>query len=168
MSRPTLTRRQLLQAAALPWLAIAASAQAATLPALALAASDGAAVLGATPADNRWRVAWIDIWASWCGPCKLSFPWMNEMHARYAAQGLRVIAVNVDRHAADAERFLRQQPAAFALAMDPDGSTPKALQAKAMPSSWLVRPDRSLLLAHGGFRLDDRAQLERAIREALT
>lgn len=153
--------------AAWPALTRQAQAQTTTLPELALSASEGAAVLAREASGNRWRASWIDIWASWCGPCKLSFPWMNEMHERYAAVGLRVVAINVDTRAADAQRFLQSHPAKFALAMDPSGSVPKLLEAKAMPSSWLVRPDRSLVLAHRGFRLEDRAEMERAIRGAL-
>lgn len=171
---PNIQRRRGLQRAlgaaacfALPALTRQAQAQPGSLPELTLAASDGAAVLAREASGNRWRASWIDIWASWCGPCKLSFPWMNEMHDRYASAGLRVVAVNVDTRAADAQKFLQSHPARFALAMDPAGSVPKLLEAKAMPSSWLVRPDRSLLLAHRGFRLEDRAEMERAIRGAL-
>lgn len=159
-------RRALLARAALLAAAPAAANQT-RLPAIPLAASDGAPTLAADAPGNRWRAAWIDIWASWCGPCKLSFPWMNEMHERYAAAGLRIVAINVDRHEADAQRFLRQLPARFPLAMDPAGNAPRQLDAKAMPSSWLVRPDRTLLLSHGGFRLEDRNDLERRIRGAL-
>lgn len=165
-----LTRRQALPLAASALFAPGlARAQTPTppLPELPLLASDNAPVLAAAAAGNRWRAAWIDIWASWCAPCKLSFPWMNEMHQRYAAQGLRIVAINVDKNPADAQRFLRQHPAAFPLAMDPQASTAKALDAKAMPSSWLVRPDRSVVFAHGGFRLDERAELEARIKAAL-
>jgi cytochrome c biogenesis protein CcmG, thiol:disulfide interchange protein DsbE len=150
-----------------PLLPNLAQAQAASLPELPLVASDGAPTLAAAAAGNRWRAAWIDVWASWCGPCKLSFPWMNEMHDRYAGQGLRIVAINLDKREADAQKFLQQHPARFPLVMDPQASTPKLLDVKAMPSSWLVRPDRSLLLAHRGFRLEDRADMEAAIRKAL-
>lgn len=144
-----------------------APSQPGTLPEVTAPASDGTAVLPRDLPASRWRAVWIDIWASWCGPCRLSFPWMNDMHDRYAAAGLRVVAVNVDARAADAQKFLQAHPARFALAMDPTGSVPKLLDAKAMPSSWLVRPDRSVLLAHRGFRLEDRAEMERSIRTAL-
>ena len=56
----------------------------------------------------RGELVYLDFWASWCGPCKQSFPWMNAMHARYSAQGLRVFAINVDQKPADAARFYRR------------------------------------------------------------
>ncbi len=136
----------------------------ATAPALSLRASDGLLVLAAEPLA---RATWVDFWASWCSPCRLAFPWLNEMHERHAASGLRVVAVNLDKHEADAQRFLQQMPARFALAFDPDAATAKAMRVQTMPSSFLMTPDRRVVLTHRGFRLQDRAALEQQIRAAL-
>lgn len=160
-------RRRLLIAGSAAWLT-APPAQAVEAggmaPALALPASDGEAVLG----GSRWRLVYLDFWASWCGPCRQSFPWMNALHDRHQAAGLRVVAVNLDARLADAQAFLKQQPARFALAYDPTGASAKAFGVKAMPSSYLLRPDRSVVLVHRGFRPEDRGELERRIGAALT
>jgi cytochrome c biogenesis protein CcmG, thiol:disulfide interchange protein DsbE len=84
------------------------------------------------------KLVYIDFWASWCAPCKQSFPWMNEMQQKYGAQGLRVVAINVDKRREDADRFLRLVPARFTVAFDPDGLTPKQFAVAAMPSSYLI------------------------------
>ena len=47
--------------------------------------------------DYQGKVVLLDFWASWCRPCRQSFPWMNDMQARYADQGLIVLAVNLDQ-----------------------------------------------------------------------
>jgi hypothetical protein len=59
----------------------------------------GAATVSAAPLDLgalRGRVVYLDFWASWCVPCRQSFPWMESMKKAYEAQGLTVVAVNVD------------------------------------------------------------------------
>lgn len=117
--------------------------------------------------DYAGKTVYLDFWASWCGPCKQSFPWMNDMHARYAAHGLRVLAINVDQKSDDAQAFLRRTPAQFELAFDPVGLTPKAYAVKAMPTSVLIGPDGKVLAVHGGFKDNDRAALEQQIRQAL-
>ena len=134
-------------------------------PEIALRASDGLPVLGST---LQARATWVDFWASWCTPCKLSFPWMNEMHERHGASGLRIVAVNLDRREADAQRFLQLLPARFALAFDAPAASAKAMDVQAMPTSFLIAPDRRILLAHRGFRLEERTRLEQSLRRALS
>ena len=118
-------------------------------------------------ADYRGKLVYLDFWASWCGPCKQSFPWMNELQKKYAAQGLRIIAVNVDQKRDDAARFLNENPANFAVAFDPTGATPKSYQVKVMPSSMLIAPDGTVQLVHAGFRDDEKQAIEQKIRAAL-
>lgn len=167
-----MSRRVLLHFAALGALMLAAAAP---LPVAAQAAI-GAAAPGfdlpgtAGPvrlADLRGRVVLVDFWASWCAPCKQSFPWMNEMQAKYGPKGLQVVAINVDGKRADADRFLATTPVQFAIAFDPAGNTPKAYAIKGMPSSFIVSGDGKVLYAHTGFRDSDKDDLEEKIRQAL-
>ena len=118
-------------------------------------------------ADLRGKLVYVDFWASWCGPCKQSFPWMSDMQTRYAPRGLQIVAINVDVKPADAAAFLRASAPAFAVAFDQAGLMPKAYGVKAMPSSFLVAPDGKVLRLHSGFRESDRAELEAAIVQAL-
>jgi thiol-disulfide isomerase/thioredoxin len=117
--------------------------------------------------DYAGKTVYLDFWASWCGPCKQSFPWMNDMQTRYGAQGLRVVAINVDQKSNDAQVFLRKTPAHFDIAFDPTGQTPKAYAIKAMPTSVLIGPDGKVLSVHSGFKDQDRSLLEQQIRQAL-
>ena len=118
-------------------------------------------------ADYLGKTVYLDFWASWCAPCKQSFPWMNEMQARYGAKGLRVVGVNVDQKPAAAQSFLQRTPAQFELAFDAAGKVPRSYDIKAMPTSVLIGPDGRVLAVHSGFRADERADLEGRIRLAL-
>src|SRR4051812_16001142 len=88
--------------------------------ALTATAADTAGALDL--ARYRGKVVLVDFWASWCEPCRHSFPWLNAMQAKYADRGLVVIGVNVDRERADADRFLRDVPAKFQIVYDPEGT----------------------------------------------
>ena len=114
-------------------------------------------------ADLRGRYVYVDFWASWCGPCKLSFPWMGTLQARYKPSELTVLTINLDKQQRDADRFLQQNPATFAVAFDPAGESAKRFALKTMPSSFLIGPDGQVLWTHRGFTLDQRPDLDRQI-----
>ena len=133
-------------------------------PAFALPAADDRTI---ALDQLRGRVVYLDFWASWCGPCRRSFPWMNEIEQRYAAKGLTVVAVNVDTRRADAERFLNQYPAKFAIVYDPSGATPRAYDVKAMPSSYLIDRNGKIARVEQGFLDENRDALEETIRSQL-
>jgi cytochrome c biogenesis protein CcmG/thiol:disulfide interchange protein DsbE len=135
----------------------------ASAPQFDLQGVDGAVKL----AKLHGKVVYVDFWASWCGPCRQSFPWMNAMQAKYHARGLQIVGVNVDANSADARKFLAETPASFLIGFDPQGATPRSYGIKGMPSSVLIGPDGKVLLEHSGFRDADRAVLENKIESAL-
>jgi cytochrome c biogenesis protein CcmG, thiol:disulfide interchange protein DsbE len=118
-------------------------------------------------ADLRGKLTYLDFWASWCGPCKKSFPWMSEMQARYGSRGFQVIAINLDKKREDADRFLAETPAGFKVAFDGKGDSARQFAIKGMPSSVLIGPDGRLMAVHNGFRDEDRKDLEARIAAAL-
>ena len=115
----------------------------------------------------RGQVVYVDFWASWCGPCKRSFPWMNELAQRYGASGFTIVAVNVDKKREDAERFLAQTPAQFTVVYDAAGATPAAFAVKGMPSSYLLDRNGRVVMVEQGFRDEQKAAVESRIRELL-
>jgi cytochrome c biogenesis protein CcmG/thiol:disulfide interchange protein DsbE len=132
-------------------------------PTLALPGTAGVVDLAA----YKGKVVYLDFWASWCGPCKLSFPWLNDMQARHGPRGLQVVAVNLDRQRALADAFLAQVPARFVVAFDPAGDSARRYAVQGMPSSVLIAADGLVLQQHAGFRDEDRAAREAAIVAAL-
>ena len=124
--------------------------------------------LGARLSDLRGLWVYLDFWASWCGPCRQSFPWMARLQQQHASRGLRVVAINLDAQRSDADAFLARPPAGFALAFVPAGESARRFAVRGMPSSALIDPQGRLRWMHRGFRSDDAAVLEARVAQALT
>lgn len=117
--------------------------------------------------ELRGEVLYIDFWASWCGPCRQSFPFMNELHARYKDRGFRILAVNVDETYADAQRFLSRYPADFQIVYDHGAALPPVFGVEGMPTAYLVDHNGQIIYTKIGFRQSDRDGTEARIVEAL-
>ncbi len=118
-------------------------------------------------ADYRGKVVYLDFWASWCGPCKQSFPWMNAMQSKYGAQGLQVVAINLDSQPEEAQAFLKSTPGNFQIAYDPNGVMPRQYEIKGMPSSVLIDREGKIISQHAGFNEASKAKIEQAIVSSL-
>ena len=118
-------------------------------------------------ASLRGKVVLVDFWASWCEPCRHSFPWLNAMQAKYAARGLVVIGVNVDRERADADRFLRDVPAEFRIVYDPTGALASHYDLPGMPVSYVIGPKGEVIGRHIGFRNALRDERETELQKLL-
>jgi thiol-disulfide isomerase/thioredoxin len=115
----------------------------------------------------RGKAVLVDFWASWCGPCRQSFPWMNELQKRYGDKGLAIVAVNLDKDREFANTFLSEVPASFTVVFDPAGTTAERYKVKAMPTTVLVSADGHVLMTHTGFDPKHAPEFEAQIAEAL-
>lgn len=132
-------------------------------PAFSVPADDGELKL----ADFRGKTVYLDFWASWCGPCRASFKWLNEAHDKYAAKGLVIIAINVDTDKTLATRFLKENSANFHIGYDPEGKVAEAYQLKGMPSTYIIDPNGRIRTTHVGYRAKDRGALETELQRLL-
>lgn len=113
------------------------------------------------------NVVYLDFWASWCGPCVKSFPWMQSMHEKYASQGLKIVAVTVDESAADVEAFLKKYPVDFEIVHDPEGKLAAEYGLVGMPSSFIFDQQGRQLSRHVSFNNGKAVQYETEITKAL-
>ncbi|MFO1425531.1 MAG: TlpA disulfide reductase family protein [Steroidobacteraceae bacterium] len=112
----------------------------------------------------RGKVVYLDFWASWCGPCRQSFPWMQDLQRELGPGGLVIVAVNVDHERADAEDFLRRFAPNFRIVYDPDGVIAQRYDVHGMPTSVLIDRDGRQHAVHAGFRLKDRETRAQELR----
>jgi thiol-disulfide isomerase/thioredoxin len=104
-----------------------------------------------TLAEHRGQVVYLDFWVSWCGPCRKSFPWMNELQQKYRVQGFVIISVNLDADRTLAKEFLLENPANFLVIYDPQGDIAQQFNIQGMPSSLLIDKQGNVQQAHTGF-----------------
>ncbi|WP_232824682.1 TlpA disulfide reductase family protein [Algibacillus agarilyticus] len=117
--------------------------------------------------DLKGRVVYLDFWASWCGPCRKSFPWMNNLQTKYKKDGLVVLAINLDKEVHLAQAFLRDNPALFEISYDPEGNVALAYQLKGMPSSYIINQTGEIAYSHAGFTPKKAQQYEQEITTLL-
>lgn len=115
----------------------------------------------------RGQVVYLDFWASWCGPCLQSMPFMDEMQARLGERGLNVIALNLDEDPNDALVFLEQHPVKLRIASTEGDSCPTRYEVQAMPSSFLI--DRQGVIRHIelGFKKGQSAEILQRVEALL-
>jgi cytochrome c biogenesis protein CcmG/thiol:disulfide interchange protein DsbE len=102
----------------------------------------------------KGKVVLVDFWASWCVPCKTSFPALDSLYREYQPQGLEVLAVNVDERRRDADAFLGDHPHRLTVLFDPKGGSPAAFGVKGMPSSFLIDKAGAVRFTHMGYSGD--------------
>ncbi len=117
--------------------------------------------------DYKGKVIWLDFWASWCGPCRYEFPWLEKQNKKFSKNGFRVLAVSVDEEIHDMNRFLEQMSTSFPVFHDPKGEVAEYFGIKGMPSGVLIDRTGRVVKKHTGFRQQDAAPLEELIATTL-
>lgn len=118
----------------------------------------------------RGKVVLLDIWASWCAPCKDELPALDALAKKLRSQGAdaEIVAVSIDEDRSAAEAFLRTKKSwALTLAHDPKGSVPERLQPPKMPTSYLIDKKGVLRAVNAGYEPGDVEKLEAKIRDLL-
>ncbi len=117
--------------------------------------------------DFRGKVVYLDFWASWCAPCLVSIPLLNELREQYSAQGFEVLAVNVDTDPEDGIDFLIDHPVSYPVLTDPEGVTPALYKLIGMPTSFLIDAEGTVRMVHVGFKESDIEIIEAELIELL-
>ncbi|HTE41149.1 MAG TPA: TlpA disulfide reductase family protein [Steroidobacteraceae bacterium] len=115
----------------------------------------------------KGKVVLLDFWASWCGPCRQSFPWMGELQRRYGDAGLVVVAINLDQDRTLAAEFLTATPAGFRIEYDPQGVLATKFGVTAMPTSVVIDRTGEVRERHRGFKQAQQAAREQSLLRLL-
>jgi len=145
----------------IPWLLSAA-----LLAFLAVSSPSPAAGPSLELEKHAGKVVYVDFWASWCIPCKKSFPWMWSMAQKYGSKGFVVLTVNLDKDETLIQQFLADfPPMDLAVIRDPAGALATEWKVETMPTSFIVDKKGKVRFTHKGFRTNEIPDYESHIAE---
>jgi len=111
--------------------------------------------------DFHGKVLLVDVWASWCAPCKVELPILDDMARRLKSRGVEILAVSVDQEKANMMDFIHKQRTwSVTFFHDPDGRVPDLLQPPKMPTSYVVDRMGVVRMINQGFESSDARRLE--------
>jgi thiol-disulfide isomerase/thioredoxin len=113
------------------------------------------------------KVIYLDFWASWCVPCRTSFPLLDKWHQKLKAQGFEVVAINLDEDKAKAEQFLEEFKVGFTVLRDAKGEWADQYVVESMPTSFIIDQHGVVQHIHHGFTSTDITDLEPRIAKLL-
>ena len=108
-------------------------------------------------------VVYVDFWASWCAPCRLSMPALEQLYKEFADDGFHVFAVNVDAVREEATSFLEDFPVSYPILADPEGIISERYNVTGMPFGYLINRKGRIAHSHMGFRRGDEEVLRQMI-----
>jgi len=134
-----------------------------------LAPGDAFPPLPAAVAGTAGKVVLVDFWASWCAPCKASFPAYGRLDHDFRAAGLVIVGVGVDEDPVAYESFVKRWAPGFFVYRDADHSLVRRVRIPTMPTSYLIDRRGRVRYVHPGYRgAETEAALRREIETLLT
>lgn len=100
--------------------------------------------------EHRGQVTLVNFWATWCGPCQVEMPDIEDRFKRYQEQGLVVLAVNFDEPAGDVEAFKTSLGISFPLLLDPGGVVQRQYQVTGYPTTVFIDREGIIQIRHIG------------------
>jgi thiol-disulfide isomerase/thioredoxin len=125
---------------------------------------DASAFEGGTPPATAGLVTLVDFWASWCAPCKMSFPVYAQLYSRFSHQGFIILAVSADENQAAYSAFVKKEAPPFATVRDKTHQLVSQVKVPAMPTCYLLGRDGRVRFIHQGFH---GAETDRELRQEI-
>jgi thiol-disulfide isomerase/thioredoxin len=110
--------------------------------------------LEGTLPDCAGRVVLVDFWATWCAPCKASFPAYSELQKALGERGLTIIAVSVDKKPEEYAEFIKKYAPGFVTVRDAKQKLVAEVKVPGMPTCYLIDRKGVLREIHTGFHGD--------------
>jgi thiol-disulfide isomerase/thioredoxin len=119
-------------------------------------------------AGEKGNVVLLNVWATWCGPCRFETPELQALQNQYGAKGLKVIGVSVDEGETEAVKtFVAEEKIKYAIAVDPDGRIANLLQTTVLPTSLLIDRGGKIIWRQIGAIMPNDVKLKTVLEKAV-
>src|SRR5260370_5942182 len=97
-------------------------------------------------AAEKGNVVLLNVWATWCGPCRFETPELQAIHEKYDARGLKVVGVSVDEGGdAEVKKFIDENKVTYPIAVDAEGRVASVLRTTLLPTSVMIGRDARIV-----------------------
>lgn len=119
-------------------------------------------------ASRRGKVVLLNVWATWCGPCREEIPELQRIHDAYAPRGFEVVGVSVDESGVESvKQFVDEFDMRYPVAIDPQGNIANLFQTSMLPTSVLVDRSGRIAWKRIGLITKNDQELDAAIKKTL-
>lgn len=122
---------------------------------------------GSKMSIEKGKVVLVDFWATWCEPCKKSFPKYQELYVKYKASGLEILAVSVDDEKKEIPDFIKTHGAKFPVGWDEGHKIADCFKPPNMPTAYLIDKNGVVKFVHNGYHDGEEKELEKEIKSLL-
>ena len=90
-------------------------------------------------ADYKGKVVLLNLWATWCGPCRVEMPGMENLYRRYRSQGFEILAVSLDKGSSDkVQTFADDYQLSFPVLLDSEGQVERRYNSVTIPTTYVI------------------------------
>ncbi len=119
-------------------------------------------------AKERGNVVFLNLWATWCGPCRYEIPELEKLHKDHGASRFKVVGVSVDEGGDQLVRdFVNEQKMTYPVALDPDGRLAEMLETTILPTSIILDREGKVVWKHFGVVTVSDPEMMKALEAAL-
>lgn len=122
---------------------------------------------GSKMAIEKGKVYLVDFWATWCEPCKKSFPKYQDLYVKYKASGLEILAISVDDEKKEIPEFIKSYGAKFPVGWDEGHKIAECFKPGTMPTAYVIDKNGVVKFIHSAFKEGEEKELEKEIKGLL-
>jgi len=113
----------------------------------------------------RGKYVLIDFWASWCGPCRQSFPHMREVYKKYKSNKFEIYSISIDEDKDAWLKAVQEENNPWLQSLDTKNISKKSFAVTGIPTTFLIDPDGKIIAKEVGFDPNGGSEIEKKIKE---